>query len=252
MLRLRLVWVPAVVGMALLVGLAQVQPGDAPPPGEGGHGMPPGMGRGMMGPGGGMIALLNLEPLQKELNLTDEQKEKIKELAKEMRPPRRSEGEGPSPDERRTMMEKAQKKLAEILKPEQLQRLKEIQLQAMGPAALGNPQVVKALGITDEQGAKIKTLLDEGQRKRRELFGSMRDLLREDRREKMAENQGKLRQIQKELMDKALAVLTPEQREKFRQAQGQEVRLGFFRPDAASARAARLRRELTSSWILNP
>ncbi len=185
------------------------------------------MGRGMMGPGGGMFVLLRLEQVQKELNLSDEQKEKIKELAKEMMPGRPSEGQAPSPEDRRAMMEKVQKKLAEILKPEQLERLKQIQLQAQGAAALGNPEVVKTLGITDDQRAKLKTLRDEADGKRRELIGSMRDLSREERREKMAENQEKIRQIQKELMEKALAVLTPEQREKFEKLQGKKIDLDF-------------------------
>ena len=43
----------------------------------------------------------------------------------------------------------------------------------------------------------------------------------------MAENQGKLRQIQKDLMEKALAVLTSEQREKFEKLQGKKIDLDF-------------------------
>ena len=188
--------------------------------------MRPGMGRGMMGPGGGIVGLLRLEQVQKELNLSDEQKEKIKDLAKEMRPPRRSEGEAPSPEERQAMMEKTQKKLAEILKPEQLQRFKEIRLQAMGPAALGNPEVVKTLGITDNQ-RKLKTLRDDFNEKRRETHRFDSGSLREEQTAKMAENQKKMRQMEKELMEKALAVLTPEQREKFDKLQGKKIDLDF-------------------------
>ena len=227
MLRLPLAWVSLVLGMALVVGLAQAQPGDTPPSGEGGQRMPPGMGRGMMGPGGGLFVLLHLPQVQKELNLSDQQQEKIHALAKEMMPVRPSEGQALSPEERQAMIEKAQKKLAEILKPEQLQRLKEIQFQAMGVAALGNPEVVKALGITDDQQAKLKTLRDEAAEKGRKLFGSMRYLSREEQEAKRAENQEKIRQIRKELMEKALAVLTPEQRQKFEKLQGKKFDLDF-------------------------
>ena len=47
-------------------------------------------------------------------------------------------------------------KLAETLKPEQMTRVKEVWLQAMGVSrAVRQPDVAKALGITEDQVQKI-------------------------------------------------------------------------------------------------
>ena len=62
-----------------------------------------------------------------------------------------------SQEERQAKMQAMQedmlKKLGEILLPKQLERLKQIQLQVEGAMALSNPDVVKALNITDDQQA---------------------------------------------------------------------------------------------------
>ena len=51
------------------------------------------------------------------------------------------------------------KKLEAFLKPEQLKRFKQIELQAQGIAAFSDPEVVKSLKITGEQTEKVKTLM---------------------------------------------------------------------------------------------
>ena len=121
------------------------------------------------------------------------------------------------------MAEKAQKEIAEILKPEQLQRLKQIEIQVLGAAALMTPEVVKALNITDDQQAKLKTIHYEAVGKRQELMGSLQGLSREEMMAKRAESREKLRQIEKETLEKALAALTPEQREKFEKLKGKKL-----------------------------
>ena len=57
--------------------------------------------------------------------------------------------------------EKINKTLAEILKADQTERLKQIGLQVQGPLTSENPEVVKALQITDEQKTKVKDILSE-------------------------------------------------------------------------------------------
>jgi Spy/CpxP family protein refolding chaperone len=245
MLRLPLACVSLAVGVVLVAGQAFAQRGDNPPSGERGQRM----GRGMMEPGGNVLGLLRMEKVQKELKLSDEQKEKIGELAKEMRPGRPADGDSLTPEERRAKMdelrkkarEKVEKRLAEILKPEQLERMKQIHVQAMGAAALGNSDVVKALGITDDQRGKLKTLRDEAGEKGRELFGSMRDLSPEEQKAKMSENHKKMREIAGELMEKSLAVLTPEQREKFEKMKGKKFDMDFSAPQPPRERPARRR-----------
>lgn len=50
------------------------------------------------------------------------------------------------------------KAAAEILKPEQMRRLKQLSLQAMGPAALLDRRVIRALGLSAEQEDKIEAV----------------------------------------------------------------------------------------------
>ena len=92
MLRRSLAILSLFVSAALVAGLACGQEPEGPPPGE--HGARarrilgrPGMLGGQMPP----AALLASKQVQEELKLTDEQKDSIKKLAREMRPGR---GEG--------------------------------------------------------------------------------------------------------------------------------------------------------------
>jgi Spy/CpxP family protein refolding chaperone len=216
------------LGAILLASAVQAQD-QAPPPGR--RGM-----RGMMGgPGGpgmgsmGLLFLLRSEKVQKELQLTDNQKTKLEDADGEFREQMRDlfpSLQDLSDEERRTKMnefqEKVEKKLGEILEPKQLERLDQIQLQVQGPMALTTPKVSKALEITDEQKEKIQSKLEEMQTKMGELFGSLRDLSPEERREKMPEMRDKMQQISKETGDQMLVLLTPEQRDKFDKMKGEK------------------------------
>ena len=74
--------------------------------------------------------------------MTDEQIEKLKSLASQL-------FADPA---------NAVKTLGQILTPQQIERLKQIKLQAAGAAALSIPEVAKALALTEEQREKLKTL----------------------------------------------------------------------------------------------
>ena len=224
-------------------------PGGPPPGGEGGPGGPPPGGEGMLGPGQhGLLGLLRNEKVQKELNLTDEQKKNIEKLSQEMRPQRPGKpGERPSeepskerPDRdamRKKMderMQQIEKKLADILKSEQLARLKQIQLQVSGVAALSTPEVVKALELTDTQQKKLTAISD---RVRQQMFQQGGD--RPHRRNaKSSGAMEKMRKIQKDAMTKALQVLTADQRRKFEELKGQKCDL-----DLSSLNRPRERRD---------
>jgi Spy/CpxP family protein refolding chaperone len=182
------------VGAVLLAAFTAWAQADAPAGGRP---------RGGMG-GGAMI--LRAPEVQKDLKLTDDQKEKIQALSRE-----------------RLGREEMEKKLQEILKPEQLERLKQIRLQMAGPMALASPEVVKALELNDEQKGKIKTLLDQSREKAREAMQGARDLPA-DQRTAMWE---KVQQQRKETAAKVMEVLTPQQREKFEKMQGAKIELNF-------------------------
>ena len=183
----------------------------------------------MGGPGGNLLGLLRNQDVQNDLQLTTDQKDKLRDAAQGMGNMReRMQGLQDLSQEQRQakmqeimkeMQEKTEKQLAEILQPAQLQRLKEIRLQVMGAAALALPEVAKALDITAEQTEKLKAIQQQLQEKRREAMQGAADLSQEER-EKMRET---MQQMAKDATAKALEVLTPQQKEAFEKLKGKKI-----------------------------
>jgi Spy/CpxP family protein refolding chaperone len=184
---------------------------------------PPRMG--MMRPGGmfggqGMnLMLLNNEKVQKELEITAEQKEKIDALAREVRekmpdfrglrdltPEEREKKMEENRKKMEKVMEDVQAKLKETLLPNQLERVNQIRIQAAGTMALMDPEVVKELGITEEQKTKMNSL-------REEMMGKFRDA-RGDRE--------KMQELRKESDEALMNVLTAEQKGKLKKMKGEK------------------------------
>jgi Spy/CpxP family protein refolding chaperone len=168
--------------------------------------------------------------VQKELNLSDEQKAKVQELQNELMCetlPKVEPGQNMDLKELQKRLqttppevrEKEQKRLAEILKPEQLARLKEISLQAQGAAALRKPELANALGLTLEQRAQLNAAFKQADKQRsKSLQASTMGGV-------MSSGSMKPNELEQELMQKALRVLTPEQRHTFEKMKGKPVDL---------------------------
>jgi Spy/CpxP family protein refolding chaperone len=156
------------------------------------------------------FGLLRVQQVQRELKLTDEQKVQILALSMELRENRGN----------------LSKKLSDILKPEQLQRLKEIRLQVEGPAALNSHEVAMKLGLNREQRTKLKAIQDEIRQAMQEAMQGLKDLTVDERREKMPELLEKMRRVRTETTEAALNVLTAEQKKDFEKLQGTKVDLG--------------------------
>jgi Spy/CpxP family protein refolding chaperone len=174
-----------------------------------------------MGGGGfgvNLLQLAQIQDVQDDLQLTPEQKDKLRELGEASRGGGRGAMQDLSPEERRAKTQEAtdkmQKQLAEILKPEQVLRLQGIRLQVAGVGGLLLPETVKALTITAEQTEKLRTI-------QQETMGAMRgmaDLSQDERRTKMAETQ-------KDTLAKAMEVLTPPQRETLEKLKGKILKI---------------------------
>lgn len=192
-------------------------------------------GRGFGRPQGPLMLAAN-EAVQKDLGLKPDQADKLKDLAGDVREEMQSELAGAgidfqglqdlSREERQKRMAEIQTKMAEvnkkinakfmpklneILDKGQQTRLHEIALQAAGPAALEQADVVKALAITSDQQEKLKKLNTEMGEKRTALFTAGGD-----REERMA----KAAAIAKEHGEKANEILTKDQMAKFEQMKG--------------------------------
>jgi Spy/CpxP family protein refolding chaperone len=184
-------------------------------------------GRGFGGGFGGFAltetALLNAEKVQKELKITDEQKEKITAALREARPGGRDAfgGQNASQEERRKAVEEFQKKAAEAgkkaketLTAEQSKRLREIYLQVAGTEALNNEEVAAALKISDDQKKQLATASEENRAKMRDAFqAGGQGGNREEAARKIAE-------LRTEADAKILAILTADQKKQLDEMKG--------------------------------
>ena len=174
---------------------------------------------------GNPIMLLSQESVQKELKLTDEQKTKINDLRQSSREKMQEifqADQGERQAKMQALNAETRKSLEGILNPEQGKRLLEIVYQQRGAMAFVDPEVVKALSLSEEQQGKVKSINEEMQAGMRDLFtpGQAPD---DDTRKKMDD-------LRKSTGDKLVALLTPEQKTKWTQLQGEpfkgEIRVG--------------------------
>jgi Spy/CpxP family protein refolding chaperone len=124
------------------------------------------------GGGGGIGMMLQREEMIEELKLTPDQVSKIKDVAQKVASKHEADRaalQDLSPTERREKMQELTKTvteevmagLSDTLKPDQVKRIKEIQLQQRGPQAFTDVEVAKALSLSDEQKAKIKSINED-------------------------------------------------------------------------------------------
>ncbi len=109
------------------------------------------------------------------------------------------------------------KRVEAILLPPQLGRLDKISIQVAGATALDRTDVAEKLKLTDSQKKSLEDLATESRTKIQESFsgGALGP----------GEMQEKMAAINKDRKEKALAVLTKEQRERFDTMQGKKFEL---------------------------
>jgi Spy/CpxP family protein refolding chaperone len=214
--------------VALVVGAAMVATAVAQAP------QGPRRGFGMGSSRGSLLGLLRIEQVQKELKLSEEVAAKVAELREklgtEMREKFAALREMEDREQRRAKMtelsdefdRKAREQLREMLSREQVMRLYQIRMQVL-PAldGLGNRFVARRLQLTEEQQQKLAEIGKDVEAKQSELRGGMRDATAEQRTEIFQ----KLRQIRTDADEKALGVLTAEQKEAFEKMKGEKIEL---------------------------
>lgn len=214
-------------------------PGGAPKEQGGGQGERGGgrggFGFGGRGGGGGIAGLLRMEEVRTELKVTDDQNTKVRAAGEEVRnglqPPDVDFAslQDASDEERQAARTKMQEymakvdkemraKLAGILDETQMKRLQGLWAQRAGAVeALNNEEIGKELKLTDEQKTSLKTQLDEQRAQMRGGFGGGRG-----RGEAGGGGGGggggfreRMEQARKASDDKAMAVLSDEQKAQF-------------------------------------
>ncbi|HEY4310373.1 MAG TPA: hypothetical protein VGN12_13055 [Pirellulales bacterium] len=234
-------WI-VVAALAVVVGVSSITVASAQQRGRGGAG-----GRGMgMAPGADVLMMLTLEPVQKELKLTDAQTTTVREAGEQMQSEMRETFSGLqdlSQEERREKMQELrgeiEKKVKELrakvdttLDASQKDRLKQLVLQRRGVLqSLQDAEVATSLKLTDEQKKKVETLVAESRPGRGQGGAAAAgDGDRAAMRERFAA-------MQKERNEKALGILTAEQKSEFEKLQGAKFdfpagRGGGFLPGA--------------------
>jgi Spy/CpxP family protein refolding chaperone len=169
--------------------------------------------------------------VQKELELVDDQKAKLKEAGEKAQAAMRELFSGMrdlSEEDRRAKMaevgkkmtaqgEQMKKAIEEILLPHQLERLRGIAIQIVGVPALNDKEVQQSLKLTEEQTAKMKSIYEEAGKKMRELFGEGRPDFRTIG--------PKMQEIGKETQKQLLDVLTDEQKTSFEKMKGEKLEI---------------------------
>lgn len=185
----------------------------------------PGRGRGGFGGINVTNAVISNKALQTELKVTDAQKEKFKEVA-EKQTALNKQGFAKDKEKREEIMkertalnEEIKKVVSDTLTPDQMKRLKQIELQAKGMRAFSDEAIVKELNLTEAQVSKIKGISDEYRNDTKGLgFGGLGKGGFD--KEKAAENQKKREKLTKAAMADIEDVLTADQRKQWKEMTG--------------------------------
>lgn len=176
--------------------------------------------------------LLQQPAVQQELRIHAEQAQKAQQLAETYRQQIQGLGQLPREDAVKKALElqqSADRQLQELLTAGQLQRLKEIALQQIGPMALTRPDVAETVGLTAEQKQQIRALQEQFAKTALQTAQNLQGL-RSGGRPKLRELKSTLGAVQANLSHietvkhdtdaRILALLTPEQKQKWEQAKG--------------------------------
>ena len=210
----------ALVGAALLV----LSVGSVSAQGRRG-----GMMFGMMGRGrGGGLMLLTNKSVQDELHMTqpqiDKANAKSQELRDQMRQMFQQGGQGgqADPEARRAAFQKMQQAqeqaVADILDSRQQHRFRQIELQQMGTMALTRKDVQDALHLSEAQRKSIQDIEQDAMTQmRNSMQGVDFQNMSQEERQQMRQ---RMETMRKATDDKLSAVLTNEQRARWKEMQG--------------------------------
>jgi Spy/CpxP family protein refolding chaperone len=176
---------------------------------------------------GGTLGLLGQKSVQEELKLSEDQIKQSTQLGEKQREAFRGTRDL-SPEERQKkfadLAAANDKALADILKPDQLKRLKQISLQLRGAMAIADPETEKALNLNDEQKEKVKTIIDDLRKntENRGAAGGGGD--REEARKHREE-------ARKAAGEQLMSVLTDDQKTKWKELTGEPFKGEIKRPE---------------------
>ncbi len=177
---------------------------------------------------GGIGILLANKSVQDELKLDMGQVEKLTAALTKYREDNKDDfaklrDRNTSREDREAVMKKfneaSQKVAADVLKPEQLKRLKQIQVQQEGVTAFANPETQKALNLTDKQKDEVKAIVED--------YTKQRNDIRQNAGGNREEARTKSAALRKEKMEAALKVLNDDQKKTYKDLTGEAFEVKF-------------------------
>jgi len=182
---------------------------------------PGGMGR------GGITAsmLMTQKSVQEELKMSDDQIAKVEKVNKDIREKFGAEMKDSFKDKEKMadlmkkMSAETTKALADVLKPEQTKRLKQIEIQLGGLNALTSDEVSKALSLSDKQISDAKAMAEDLNKDRGEI---MKEAGKD--KDKRAEATEKVAKLTKETTAKFLDKLSADQKKTYTAMIGEEFK----------------------------
>lgn len=223
----------SLLALAVFVGAAGISLAVQPP--QGGRGMGGGFG------GGGVAGLVKSKTVIADVKITEEQQAKLKDWSKtfaaKTMESMKSAMEGVDRQDRKALGEAMAKvqaenaktaytELATVLQPDQVKRLKQIEVQVAGTRAFALPEVKTALKVTDDQEAKIKDATDSAMKDTRDLneeYGVKGFGGRPTDADKAKEFDKKRAAITKETMTKVMGAMTAEQKKTWESLTGAPI-----------------------------
>jgi hypothetical protein len=173
---------------------------------------------------GGAGQLVGQKAVQDELKLDKDQIDKADAAIKKVREDHKDDlakarDQNTSMEERAEIMKKVaddtEKALKDVLKPDQLKRLKQIQLQVRGVGAFAQEEVQTALKLTQEQKDDIKTIAEDTRKGTMEAFqGAAGDPT------KFADVRKKVQALNAEGMDRISKILKDDQKKSWQEMIG--------------------------------
>ncbi len=159
-----------------------------------------------------------LEKMAERLNLTSEQREKIKAIMEKAGPEIRAIMEkgrqNVSESDRskvRELLKNQTTEIASLLTPEQREKFKEAREQRASPPAIDERlnRLTASLSLSTEQQARVKSIMESH-------LPEFRDLMAKGRDKSSDADKEKLRELMNKQFVEIAAVLTPEQQSKFK------------------------------------
>jgi hypothetical protein len=174
--------------------------------------------------GGGGVStamLVGQKSVQEEVKLTDDQVAKAKKVNEDIRAKYADDLKNSFKDRekaaelRKKMSEETNKALAEVLKPDQLKRIRQIEIQLGGLNSLSRDDVAKELKLTDKQKDDLKGRVDDLRKDTGEIF-------KDAGKDKFAEASVKARTLSQEAATKFVSTLSDDQKTAYKEMTGKK------------------------------